>query len=204
LRRLEHVESRAPQAAGAAVTPRVARPAARWTALGAALGFAAAVALFTGWMAMQKPAGGDLVVREAVSDHLRIAFSEHPVEVASGGIHQVKPWFSGKLDFAPVIRFSGDDEFPLVGGSVAYFVDRKAAAFVFKRRLHNISLFVFPAGGFAFPNGAGKALNGVRVAAESLRGFNVLLWQEQGLGYALVSDLDRAELEQLAGRITAN
>ena len=32
------------------------------------------------------------VVAEAINDHLRVLYSEHPVEIESGGIHQVKPW----------------------------------------------------------------------------------------------------------------
>ena len=63
----------------------------------------------------------------------------------------MKPWFEGRLDFAPVVAFGGDDDFPLQGGSVAYFVDRKAATFVFKRRLHVVTLFVFRAEGLPWP-----------------------------------------------------
>jgi hypothetical protein len=33
------------------------------------------------------------------------------------------------------------------------------------------------------------------------RGFNVRLWRAHGLAYALVSDLDAAELGQLAARL---
>jgi anti-sigma factor RsiW len=33
------------------------------------------------------------------------------------------------------------------------------------------------------------------------RGFNVRLWQRDGLGYALVSDLDPSELARLAERL---
>ena len=39
------------------------------------------------------------------------------------------------------------------------------------------------------------------VAAETLRGFSVLLWRDRGLGYALISDVNRSDLEALAGRI---
>ena len=87
------------------------------------------------------------LVAEAVNDHIRVISSTHPVDIESGGIHQVKPWFTGRLDFAPRVAFSGDDDFPLVGGSVGYFRDRKAAVFVFKRRLHTITLLVFPPDG---------------------------------------------------------
>src|SRR5580765_4009048 len=118
------------------------------------------------------------LVAEAVNDHIRVISSTHPVDIESGGIHQVKPWFTGRLDFAPRVAFSGDADFPLVGGSVGYFRDRKAAVFVFKRRLHTITLLVLPPDGLAWPS----------KAEESARGFSVVMWQDGGLGYALISD----------------
>jgi anti-sigma factor RsiW len=144
---------------------------------------------------------GDAMVTEAVNDHLRVLVSEHPVEIASGGVHQVKPWFEGRLDFAPVVAFGGDADYPLQGGAVAWFVDRKAAAFVFKRRLHVISLFVFRADGLPWAAHGAERIGGVEATPATARGFNVLLWRAGDLGYALVSDVDAAELRDLAGRI---
>jgi anti-sigma factor RsiW len=170
-----------------------------------ALAVAAALALsLSGWLVYKHTLAGDgdALTREAINDHLRITFAEHPIEVASGGIHQVKPWFAGKVDFAPVIGFSGDGDFPLVGGSVAYFIDRKAAAFVFQRRLHKISLFVFPTDGLPWPRSGARDVGNVKALARSERGFNVLFWQANGLGYALVSDVDAAELGALAERVS--
>jgi len=83
------------------------------------------------------------LVAEAINDHLRVLYASHPLEIESGGIHQVKPWFEGRLDFAPIVTFDGDADFPLQGGTIAYYIDRKAAAFVYKRNLHLITLFVF-------------------------------------------------------------
>jgi anti-sigma factor RsiW len=175
--------------------------ATRRPAWRSALAAAAVLALsLSGWIAYKGALASndaEALTREAINDHLRITFSERPVEVASGGIHQVKPWFTGKVDFAPVVAFSGDDDFPLVGGSVAYFIDRKAAAFVFQRRLHKISLLVFPIDGLRWPDAANA-----KAVTRSARGFNVLLWQSNGLGYALVSDVDAAELGALAERVT--
>jgi anti-sigma factor RsiW len=141
------------------------------------------------------------LVAEAVNDHLRVVASTHPVEIESGGIHQVKPWFTGRLDFAPRVTFSGDGDFPLQGGSVGYFVDRKAAVFQFKRRLHAITLLVFPGDGLAWPSGPATRVGRLAISESVSRGFSVLLWQDGGLGYALVSDLNLRELETLAGKI---
>lgn len=141
------------------------------------------------------------LVAEAVNDHLRVVGSTHPVEIESGGIHQVKPWFTGRLDFAPRVAFSGDGDFPLVGGSVGYFRDRKAAVLVFKRRLHTITLLVFPADGFAWATARQQPLGRLMVTKEASRGFSVLLWKDGGLGYALVSDVSSPELDLLASRL---
>jgi anti-sigma factor RsiW len=164
------------------------------TAFAASLAVAAAVLL---WM----PHGSDPMLAEAVNDHLRVLYSDHPVEIESGGIHQVKPWFTGRLDFAPVMAFSGDDEFPLQGGAVSYFVDRKAATFIFKRRLHVITLFVFRAEGLPWPAIATHPVGGARGTLETSRGFHVLMWKNGDLGYALVSDVDPTDLQMLAGKV---
>jgi anti-sigma factor RsiW len=163
----------------------------------AAVFAAAAAAAIVSW----KPSDSDPMLAEAVNDHLRVIYSDHPVEVESGGIHQVKPWFTGRLDFAPIVAFAGDDEFPLQGGAVAYFVDRKAATFIFKRRLHAITLFVFRSEGLPWPALGTRPLGGVRGTLETSRGFHVLMWQKADLGYALVSDVDPADLQALAVKV---
>ena len=142
------------------------------------------------------------MVAEAVNDHLRLLASPRPLDVESGGLHQVKPWFAGRLDFAPVVTFEGDDEFPLKGGNLGYFRDRKAAVFVYARRLHPISLLVFRADGLPWPSHELARVNGVDASVASERGFNVIVWRRGELGYALVSDVDARELATLAARLT--
>ena len=141
------------------------------------------------------------MVREAVNNYLRLISSQHPLDIASGGIHQVKPWFEGRLDFAPVVSFEGDQDFPLKGGSVGYFLDRKAAVFVYGRRLHTITLFVFRAGGLPWPTRGLEAMGRASASASVSRGFNVLLWRSGELGYALVSAVDARELRELGVKL---
>jgi len=144
----------------------------------------------------------DSLVAEAVNDHLRVLSSQHPLDIESGGFHQVKPWFEGRLDFAPAVPFEGDAEFPLRGGAVGYFRDRKAAVFVYARRLHPISLLVFRAEGLAWPTRELTRIGSVEAYTTAERGFNVIVWRRGELGYALVSDVDAGELRALAARIT--
>jgi anti-sigma factor RsiW len=192
-------------AAPAAVPPPAPPAPSRWRALvpmAAALAGAAIVALAVRPGAPRAPAGPEWsLADEAVSDHLRVVASTRPPEIESGGIHQVKPWFTGRVDFAPRVAFAGDADFPLVGGSLGYVLDRKAAVFSFRRRLHQISLLVFPSAGMPWPDG-GVTLAGRLVHEESSRGFSVVMWRDGDLGYALVSDVARPDLETLASKIT--
>jgi len=151
---------------------------------------------------VRQATGTPSMVGEAVNDHLRLLTSQHPLEVESGGIHQVKPWFTGRIDFAPVVSFAGDQEFPLQGGAIGYYLDRKAAVFVYKRRLHTISLLVFRAEGLPWPSRGLETMGSVRAYSTVARGFNVVLWRAGELGYALVSDLDSRELLALAGKLS--
>jgi anti-sigma factor RsiW len=180
-------------------------PRARWKvaapAFAAGLAVAASIALYHERVVVPAARATAELEAELVNDHLRVLYRDRPVEVESGGIHQVKPWFAGKLDFAPVLPFGGDDDFPLQGGALSYVLDRKAAAFVFKRRLHTITAFVFRADGFAWPTTDLAPVGHVMTAKIRLRGFNLVLWRDGDLGYALVSDVDAADLTALAARI---
>ena len=135
------------------------------------------------------PDGAALAVDEAVGDHLRIVAAPHPLDVESSDIHNVKPWFTGRLDFVPPVSFIGDDEFRLRGGALAVFGGHKAAAFIYQRRLHTISLLVYPDAA-AHPRDEATA-----------RGFHVITWSSGGIGMALVSDIGWDDLRQLEARL---
>lgn len=174
----------------------------RWWLPAAALGLTLlVVALVAYARIVPRPAPVTAMVAEAVNDHLRGLDGRRPVEITSREIHQVKPWFAGRLDFAPRVAFAGDDEFPLRGAAVEYFLDRKAAVFLYGRRLHTISVLVFRADDLPWPTTALTPLGGAHAYVTVARGFNVILWRQGELGYAAISDLDAAELSQLATRL---
>jgi len=165
---------------------------------------AAAVALVSasaGLVAGRRSAGLDefsgRLAEEAVSDHLRVLRAQQPLEVASGGVHQVKPWFEGRLDFAPPVPAPEIPELRLEGGSVGWFLDRDAAVLAYRLRLHRVTLLVFRSAGLAWPRASEAP------TLRSLRGFHAALWRSGELGYALVSDVDPAQFRELAARFAA-
>ena len=169
-----------------------------------AIALLAALPAYYGRLATRQAAATGGMVAEAVNDHLRILQSGHPLEVESGSLHQVKPWFAGRLDFAPAVPFLGDAEFPLRGGALAWFLDRKAAVFVYGYRLHTVSAFVFRADGLPWPDRGTEAPQRTRFHETTARGFTVILWRAGELGYAVVSDAEPAELRKLAAKIAGS
>ena len=136
---------------------------------------------------------------EVVTDHLRLLVSAHPSDLESGLNHEVKPWFEGRLDFAPVVP--GDrGELRLLGGAVGYVLDRKAAVMSYALRRHRVTLLAFPAAGLSWP-AANRSVGGVPAYATSRSGFGVVMWRAGDLAYALVSDVNSAELEKLAAEL---
>jgi len=128
------------------------------------------------------------LANELVSNHVRSLMVAHLTDVISSDQHTVKPWFNGKLDFAPDVKDFAAQGFPLVGGRLDYLNGREVAALIYQRNKHFINVFVWPA------DRAGTELP----ADESLRGYNLINRDANGLHYALVSDLNSAELGQLA------
>lgn len=176
----------------------VASKKAAWVAALSLTGVAFVVTLW--W---QSGRVSDALVTEAVNDHLRVLYAARPVEVESAVPAQIRTWFSGRLDFAPALEFAGDKEFVLQGAAGAYFLDRKAAAFVFKRGNQMASVVVFRASGLPWALRGSGGLERVSSSKARMRGFNVLLWRDSDLGYALVSDLGEPELVRLGNKITA-
>jgi anti-sigma factor RsiW len=185
------------------VPPTPVHAPTRWTRF-LAPAMAAGFAVMVGVVVMQRSSsrGSALatLTAEAVNDHLRVLASQHPVEIESGGKHQVKPWFEGKLDFAPEVPALEDTELRLRGASVGYVFDRKAAVLVYALRQHVVTLLVFRAEGLAWPEGQ---MGPVRGRQTSARGFTVVLWRSGELGYALVSDVNAKELSGIGARLAA-
>ncbi len=129
-----------------------------------------------------RKADTEIVAQEVFSGHMRSVLGTHLFDVASSDRHTVKPWFTGKLNFAPDVKDLSSQGFPLSGGRVDYLAGRPVAALVFRRGDHVINLFTWPS-----PDG--------RNAEIRKDGFTLLEWSHGGMTYWAVSDVSIGELK---------
>jgi anti-sigma factor RsiW len=168
------------------------RLGAQWQWAGIAAALALAVAGAWGVTRIDRSSGAaEVLTQEAVASHVRSLMAAHLTDVPSSDRHTVKPWFNGKLDFSPVVGDFADRGFPLTGGRLDYLDHRPVAALVYQRRKHVINLFIWPV-----PEQADSGVETV-----SRQGYHVLHWTRGHMVYWAVSDLNAAELGELAGLV---
>ena len=161
----------------------------RWAWAGGGAAFASAALLIA--FVVLRPAAPS-ADQEIVSSHVRSLMANHLMDVISTDQHTVKPWFDGKLDFAPPVVDLKDQGYPLAGGRLDYLENRTVAVLVYHRALHDINLYVWPA--------ADKSVSPIH--EQTLQGYNVLSWKKNGFEFRAVSDLNVAELSDFARLVT--
>ena len=126
---------------------------------------------------------GEPVETELVRHHVR-ALQVGPVtEVASSDRHTVKPWFQGRVDYAPPVFDLATDGFPLLGGRIEHVRGQRVATLAYAHNRHVIDVFIWPSSTTQAP------------ARRSSRGFSVVTWSDESMQYWVVSDTDRQEME---------
>ena len=155
--------------------------------MGASFGVGAACAAGLAFLVLA-PRSPNLA-EQIVSGHIRALQPGHLEDVASSDRHTVKPWFDGRIDFAPPVKDLAAERFPLArGGRLDYVGGRPVAALVYQRDKHVIDLFVWPA--------AERTARPPETAQR--QGYNIVHWSEDGMALWAVSDLEAGQLREFA------
>jgi anti-sigma factor RsiW len=158
-------------------------------AIGSALSAAVAVSLV---LTVIRGDQEQAVADEVVSAHIRSLQVGHLMDVATSDQHTVKPWFNGRVDIAPPVIDLTAESFTLLGGRLDYIDSEPIAAVVYQRRKHVINLFVAQHLGTRHTRGVN----------ESIQGYNVRHWSQNGLDFWAVSDLAGDELDEFVQKIS--
>jgi anti-sigma factor RsiW len=198
-REQEREQEQEPRSRPALARPRPAALLPRWPwtwiSLGAAAvsttAFAVALALY-----LAQPSPADQLEQELVASHFRSLMPDHLTDVASTDQHTVKPWFAGKLDFAPPVADLAPQGYALIGGRLDYIGQRPVAALAYRHHKHLLNLYVWPA----------PAARATPPHASARQGYQLLRWTQDGMQYAAISDMaapDLAQFSQLLRTTTA-
>ena len=180
-----------PEAAPVVVTANARPDRSRWTGdpmrRAAALAACAVLSSALTWGALTWAGAGSRLEAEIVSAHIRSLLQDSQIQIASSDAHTVKPWFMGRIDFAPDVKDLTAEGFPLTGGRLDYIGDRRVGAIVYRRRQHVVNVFMWPA--------AGAETQPPRL--EKVKGYHLMSWSRGGVDYRAISDLNVGELQQL-------
>jgi anti-sigma factor RsiW len=142
-----------------------------------------------GWHLAQSNFERRRLERDVVAAHVRSLLQDSTVQIASSESHTVKPWFNGRIEFAPTVKDLTAEGFPLIGGRLDFIDNRRTATLVYKRRRHLINVFMWPADG----------QNPKTPVPSLLQGYNTVTWTAGGITFWAVSDLNAKELGELQG-----
>lgn len=187
-RRVRHMLAQ--QARPTGLSQRLRDAAQRWLPLTAS--FAAGVLLTLGVATWQSAVDDNTVEQQVVAGHVRSLMGNHLIDVASSDQHTVKPWFTGKLDYAPTVIDLSAQGFPLVGARLDMLRGRPVAALVYRRHAHTINVYVLPT-----HDRAGTAPLSVH------SGFQVAHWDRGGMRFWAVSDVSREEMAAFSAALAA-
>ncbi len=188
----QRVRAALPQVAAAPLPARPARRGGRaggwavqaWANLGMAVVAACALALAAGlWL--QRPTAQGLLAQQIVASHVRALLSGRPVDVISTDEHTVKPWFNGRLDYAPPVVDLAPQGFALLGGRVDYVDARRVAVLIYRAGGHPIDLYLFPTTDAA-----------VAPQTRSDDGYALATWVAGGMRYWAITDAEPAVLKR--------
>ncbi|WP_322033038.1 anti-sigma factor family protein [Paraburkholderia sp. J76] len=189
-------EGRARGLAGWSALPAGAGPrSATFAWLGCAVLMLCALAVIA-TLHLRRPAAETAFVDDLVSSHVRAQISGRDIDVISTDRHTVKPWFNGRIDYAPPVFDLAQQGFALAGGRLDYVGRERVAVLVYHHGKHVIDVYVFP------PGASGPAVSGGGPSTSS-EGYALLRWQAAGMTWWAVTDAGADALDGLRAALDA-
>ncbi len=134
------------------------------------------------------------IVRQIVEDHIKF-LPLSGVQISSSNPEEIKAWFRGKVDFPVNVPYISAK---LKGGRLCLFDKKRLALLFYEHNGSLLSLFISDEMDMQkIKNGKEVIIGGKAMLFVEERGYNLFLWQEKGLTYALVSELGLKEIKRL-------
>jgi anti-sigma factor RsiW len=164
----------------------------RWAGVLSAGVMIAALSATATFAVARHGSSGPPMREQVLSSHIRSLMPGHLTDVASTDLHNVKPWFNGRVDLSPSVPRLDSAGYPLVGGRLDYVGGRPVAAVVYTRRQHVINVFSWP-----IDRGDASATS---ITTE--HGYHLAHWRDGGSEYWAASDVSEPDLRQFVALFT--
>jgi anti-sigma factor RsiW len=148
------------------------------------------------FQAVPRVSPGAPIAQEIVSSHVRALMSDRAIDVISSDKHTVKPWFNGKIDYAPPVIDPAGPGFALVGGRLDYIDHRPVAVVVYRYLKHPIDVYVFPE-----HKAVQQSTKIEPVVTQSDDGYALAKWNHDGMTFWAVTDASGSVLRQFVQAI---
>jgi mycothiol system anti-sigma-R factor len=140
-------------------------------------------------------APGNAVTEDVIAKHQR----NLPIEV-TGRSDDVRRWYSDKVDFPvrpPSFGTHGMQNVALRGGRLANVRDHQAAYLMYDVDGNRVSVFIFDPGEMPMEARRHAVIGNREVYFDGEHGYNVALYRDHGVGYAIASDMDQGQMMRL-------
>jgi anti-sigma factor RsiW len=121
----------------------------------------------------------------AVEQHQKLVRNLLPADVTGMSPKGAEQWFKQRLGFNMNLPEMHTDGLTFIGGRISHVRDIEAAALEYELEGKRVSLFIMPEEAYRRLNPGDKP----RFTVRSHRGYDVILWQSNGTGYTLVSEV---------------
>lgn len=134
-----------------------------------------------------------------MEDHIRYLPGQGRAELETTEAEQVARWFSERLHFPVRVPTLRDGS--LEGARLCFLLGGRIALLFYEVEERPLSLFVLEGGTVDLSGAQFEEHGGKRLCRASRSGYQLVVWEDAGLVYAMVSDLPTATLLRLAGSL---
>ena len=123
----------------------------------------------------------------SVEQHQQLSRGLLPPDITGVTPKAAEAWLRHRLDFNVNLPDPKNSHLSLVGARISHLANVQVAAVEYQLDQRHVSLFVIPEEAYARLGLSEKP----KFKALSHRGYDVIIWRQHGVGYALVSDMGR-------------
>lgn len=135
-------------------------------------------------------------VSALIQDHIAGKLKEHPLDIETSDRAQLERWFAARVDFNVVIPRLGNTE--LTGGRLCLISGKRVVSLCFQQDGVPVTLYIVDRTVVDVKRmNAIASVNNRPVYHADAKGCTIVLWEERGLVYSLVSDMSEQDLVKL-------